>query len=201
MLREYMAHTDTIVRLRDIIIGNYDNYIADVWPEERPKLERVAVAVNEIYDSFDRIGQWEEFTRLTFKFDVYCILLCSAIKNGPNANSLGYDRVVFYHGSPIEKISDFISHEIGTHIFMGDIKAIAETNRFKWSDFYEGFECLARYFNTLVLNRTDLSYTMGDYHVDEYMNIYGELRRLNPDISVRELLEQGVKRFLETPQR
>jgi len=197
-MRGFVTFRDTIERLAEISLENYDSYANDVWPKEKPGLKRVAAAVNEVFENHDRVGRWEEVTGLTFKFDIYQILLCSAIKNGPDADSLGYDRVVFHHRRPFGNMVEFISHEIGTHIFMDDIKLIRDSSTYRWPELYEGFECLARYYNTLVLEKTDLKYTLPDYHVDEYMNIYRELHRKQPDISVREMLEQGVAKFLAT---
>jgi len=198
LLREYIPMRDDLIRLKDITLENYDGYIEEIWPGELADLENVATVVTATFAQLDRIGQWEKLTGLTFKFDVYDILLCSAIENGPNANSLGYDRVVFYSGTPMDKMLDFICHEIGTHIFMDDIKVIRDGGTFLWPDLYEGFECLAQFYNTLVLDRSDLHYSV-NFHVDEYMKIYGDLYR--PGIAVRDMLEQGIKRYQETISR
>ncbi len=197
-LREYIPLRDDVDRLRQIVVGNYDRYINKVWPQELPDLEDAAVVVTGTYARLDRIGQWEEITGRTFKFDICYILMCSAIKNGPNANSLGYDRVVFYHATPMDKMIDFICHEIGTHIFMDDIKLIRDGGKFSWPDLYEGFECLAQYYNTLVLGRRELHYSV-NFHVDEYMKIYGELYR--PGIAVREMLKKGIEQYLASNAR
>lgn len=197
-LKEYIPIRDDIARLREIVVGNYDRYTGDVWPQESPDIEDAAAVVTEAYAGYDRIGQWEEITGRTFKFDEYFILMCSAIKNGPNANSLGYDRVVFYSGTQMDKIVDFISHEIGTHIFMDDIKAIRDSGKFSWPELYEGFECLAQFYNTLILGRDDLHYSV-NFHVDEYLKIYGDLYR--PNITVREMLEKGIERYRAVKSR
>lgn len=193
LLREYIPLRDDLSQLADVTIENYDGYIRDVWPRELQDLEKAAEVVTETYARLDRIGQWETLTGLTFKFGTYYILICSAIENGPNANSLGYDRVVFYSGTPMDKMIDFICHEIGTHIFMDDIKIVRDSGTFSWPDLYEGFECLAQFYNTLILDRRDLHYSV-NFHVDEYMKVYGELYR--PGITVREMLEQGIARYL-----
>jgi hypothetical protein len=197
-LREYIPLRDDISRLRDIVVRNYDRYVGNVWPQELPDIEDVAAVVTETFAQFDRIGQWEEITGRTFKFNEYLILMCSAIKNGPNANSLAYDRVVFYSGTQMDKMVDFICHEIGTHIFMDDIKIIRDSGEFSWPDLYEGFECLAQFYNTLILGRNDLHYSV-NFHVDEYMKIYGEL--YHPNITVVEMLEKGIERYLATASR
>lgn len=192
-LRECIPFREDITRLKEITVENYDTYISDIWPRELHDLEKAAEVVTEIYARLDRIGQWEKLTGLTFKFDTYYILMCSAIENGPNANSLGYDRVVFYSGTPMDKMIDFICHEIGTHIFMDDIKLIRDSGKFSWPDLYEGFECLAQFYNSLILGRRDLHYSV-NFHVDEYMAIYEKLYR--PGITVREMLEPGIAWYL-----
>lgn len=196
--RPFAEHRDMINRYGRIVTGNYDTYVSRVWDRERVKLEPVAARLNTFFSGVDRIGQWETITGTTFKFDVYHIILCSAIKNGPNANSVGYDRVVFYHDSPFDEITQFISHEIGTHILIDDLKHLNIMNVCEFPVLYEAFECLARYFNTLILNDTNLVYRLSRFHVAEYMDIYTRLHRDEPRMPPGELLHRGIKTFLAT---
>jgi hypothetical protein len=57
------------------------------------------------------IQKWEEITGKTFTKDNYHILLCYANKNGLNANSLSYNKNVFYYNSSDKYLRDFVSHK------------------------------------------------------------------------------------------
>jgi hypothetical protein len=195
LLKLLAPQNDLIQDLGRIVVRNFDKYRSQVWPKEMPRLQEVAADIDSHFDNLDRIGQWEKITGRTFEFDVYHIVLCSAIENGPNANSLGYDQVVFYSGSPRESMMQFISHEIGTHILIGMLKEVAAINRFEFRDLYDGYELLSRYYNTRLLGRTPLDYPMSAFHVAEYLDIYDSVYRGNPDLDARELLIKGIEAF------
>ncbi len=196
-LLPFMAYREAITRLGKIAKNNFEVYIDKVWKIEEPKLSAVAAAINDSYKNSGRIRQWEELTGLNFKFDVYHIVLCSAIKNGPDANSMGYDRVAFYHESPLEEIIQFISHEIGTHILIDDFRKLAAQNRFDYPNLYEAMECLAYFYNTLTLDdpRPAYAHRLSNFHPAEYLKIYKSLHEADSEISPSELLIKGIEKF------
>jgi hypothetical protein len=203
-LKPFAAYHEIIARLGEIAVRNFDSYMHDVWKLEEPKLSEVASKIDEYLKNVNRIGRWENQTGLEFKFDLYQILLCSAIKGGPDADSLGYDRVVFYHGSPIEEMCQFISHEIGTHLLIDDFRRLAGSNRFAYADLYEAMECLAHYYNTLVLKKPNLAYAhrLSSFHPVEYAEVYRGIHDLEPHLPPFELMEKGIETYqarLEAP--
>jgi hypothetical protein len=194
-LRELAPHRDIIRRLGDITLRNYDAFADSVWPVERPKLERVASRINEAFASSDRIGEWEKLVGRVFKYDEYNIVLCSAIQNGPNANSIGYDRVVFYHDWPIEETLEFISHEVGTHLLIGDLKRALASNQYEFPVLYEAYECLAYHYNARLLGENRLAYhrRMHNFRLDGYLIAYGSIRDRDPGIDAYDLLLAGFR--------
>jgi len=136
-------------------------------------------------------------------FGAYEIVLVSATKNGPTANSLGYGRNVFYSSSDFDWLTQFISHETGTHILMGMLKAYVRpadgragaggdtapadpggagqgpdgpgAAPYGFDLVYQAFENLARLYNTLILGTADI-YPMPD-----------------PDLSPREMLAVALR--------
>jgi hypothetical protein len=195
ILKMFVPQRNLIRSLGDALIRNIDTYINKVWPVEKSDMIEVANHINGYFDKTDRIEQWEQITGLVFEFDVYEIVLCSAIKNGPDANSLAYDRVIFYSGSEREAMTEFISHEIGTHILIGMLKKVAGTEQFEFPVLYEAYELLARHYNTIILGRSPLGYSMSNFHVTEYLDIYKKLHESDPQISPEDLLIKGIKAF------
>jgi hypothetical protein len=196
-LKPFTAYHEIITRLGEIAVANFDRYIDNVWISEEPKLSKTASKVNDYFDNLDRIGQWEKQTGIEFKFDLYQILLCGAIKGGPDADSLGYDRVVFYHGSPMKEICQFVSHEIGTHLFIDDFRKLAGSNRFAYADLYEAMECLAHYYNTIILEKPELAYAhrLRNFHAVDYAKIYAQIHHSEPHLTPFELMEKGITLF------
>ena len=194
-LRELAPRRDIIRRLGDITLRNYDAFADSVWPVERPKLERVASRINEAFASSDRIGEWEKLVGRVFKYDPYHIVLCSAIQNGPNANSIGYDRVVFYHDWPLEETLEFISHEVGTHLLIDDLKRAAASGQFDFPALYEAYECLAYHYNALLLGKNRLAYhrRMHNFRLDKYVAAYREVHGRDAGIDPYDLLMGGLE--------
>lgn len=193
MFAPYLAQID---RLREIYIGNFAKYLDHVWPHECDELCRVANKLNSFFADKDIIHQWEIRTGREFKFSEYQIVLCSAIKNGPNANSLGYERNIFYHGSDFEWLTQFISHEIGTHILI-DIFPPFDPHRTReeFDILYRGYENLCRFYNSLILDQ-DIIYSMSHrYHGEEFHEIYSRIYHDNPSLDAKELYQLGVSEF------
>lgn len=185
-----------------IFAGNFGAYEAEVWREERPGLEAAAKELNAFLAGHDFIGQWERLSGISFRAERYEIVLVRAIENGPNANSLSYDRNVFYSGSDPAWLRQFISHETGTHILIGVLfdyfKARAAEDGSPpdpetWGVIYRAYENLARFYNAMVLGASDL-YRMGsDYRDSEFRAIYERLWAEDPTLGPREMLDRAVR--------
>lgn len=100
---------ETLSRLGELYARNYAPFCATVWPTERPGMASVASRINNYFSERDIIGDWERFTGVQWKTDRYQIVLVSAIKDGPRANSLGYDRNVFYAYEDFDSMVRFIA--------------------------------------------------------------------------------------------
>ncbi|HCJ10626.1 MAG TPA: hypothetical protein DHW14_05615 [Clostridiales bacterium] len=195
-----------IARLGRLFVRNFPTYEAEVWPAERPGMEEVASRLDRHFAGRDVIGAWERFTGLEFRAARYQIVLVSATKNGPDANSLGYDRNVFYPYQDFDTLTQLMSHETGTHLLIDLIKA------FTWPDadgrvrlrgkgrplydfdlVYRGFENLCRFYNSLVLGAPVL-YDMGrDYRTEEFDAVYRRLHASQPDMKPLEMLLAAVE--------
>ena len=186
----------TINVFGSIVLGNLDRYRSEVWPVEKPSLEAKADEINRFFGSRDVIGQWEKLLGLEFRFDIYNIILCSAIKNGPNANSLAYDAVVFYHDDPFDKTIQFISHEVGTHLLSEIYKKTAIFDVFEQALLYRAYENLAKFYNRKVLKLQSTAYHLPDRFKEErILAIYEKLFEENPEISPQGLLIRGMEKL------
>ncbi|SHH27888.1 hypothetical protein [Thermosipho atlanticus] len=174
-----------IEKLGEIYIENFQTFETEVWPKEREKLIEVAEELNKRLKKLNLIKRWEELVGIDFKVPEYQIILVFAIKNGPNANSLGYDRNVFYSGNNLKWTIDFISHEVGTHIMFNGIKQFMEEIFFetdtdmndkaqKFQRLYKAYECLAQFYNTKILGK-QLSYNLSNFESDKYLSFYHKL--------------------------
>lgn len=197
--------------LAGVFARNLPAYERDVWPEVRPGLEAVAGRINGFFRDKDVIGSWEDLTGLSFKFDHYDIVLVEAIKNGPSANSLGYERNVFYAGADWAYYTQFCSHEVGTHLLIdlmgaygqpdaaGKVRLPGGGPAVDYSLVYRAYENLCRFYNSLVLGTTAL-YGMGDdYAADEFFAIYRDIWSAGGGPPAAEMLRRSLERFALQP--
>jgi hypothetical protein len=191
-LAEWKGDRETIQALGQILLANFERYRADVWPVVQPELARVGERIEDYFKGGDHIDRWERITGLSFKCPDFRAELCAAIKNGPNANSISYERVVFFSGTPFPRLPHLISHEIGTHILIDLLKEERRRDRFAWPDLYAGCETLAKFYNALVIEEDDPAYDMGVFQDRKRIEIYRLLYRENPTWSPGELLERGL---------
>ncbi|MGB7063263.1 MAG: hypothetical protein WBF13_13030 [Candidatus Zixiibacteriota bacterium] len=192
-LSSIKKHGEIIAGFGKTYLGNYPSYGDRVWVTEKPKLDEVASKVNDFLKDQNLIHKWEALTGVRFEFDSYSIVLCSAIKNGPNANSLGYDRTVFYHDIPIDRMIQLISHEVGTHILIDAYKEISSLGRFDPNALYGAYESLAMFYNTVILKNESLEYDMPGFRSQEFLEVYDAILSKNPNIGGRDLLVAGIE--------
>lgn len=201
-LKSLLQYREIIAELGKIYLRNYTAYEEEVWNKEIIKLDKAALEINEYFKDKEVITRWETLTGMTFKFANYNIVLCSAIKGGPNANSLGYERNVFHHDKPFDYMTRFISHEVGTHIMIDVYREIyyrevENLKTFNMGVLYGAYESLAKFYNTMVFKNINIVYNMPHYHDKEYLEIYYDIYNKSPDITPKDLLVKGINTFLK----
>jgi len=193
VLQKHRPYKEAIARLGEAYVRNLEAYLREVWPLESDKMRVVATELNSYLDQADLIGRWESLVGVEFKYSRYQIVLCSAIKNGPSANSLGYERNVFYSGDDLDYMRKFISHEVGTHILFPLLKGVSHGRDPSLA--YKTYENLARYYNSLILRSTDLYPMSPFYDADTFFGIFESIHRSRPGISPLELALEGMERY------
>jgi len=199
---ELFAYKTEIKRISEIYLNNYERFLSEVWPIEEKKIQAKIVILNQKLAKLDYIALWEKLTKLTFKYDRYEITLSSGIKNGPSANSLGYEKNWFYYDADPDWLIKFLSHETGTHILVDLIKEMmpsGEGNEVP-ADFqiwYNGYENLCSFYNQVVLKEAGLvhNYGMPEYDSESFMAIYERLFSADSTITAKKLFERGISEY------
>jgi hypothetical protein len=193
-LSPFRGSRDVIGELGGVYERTLPAYDSAVWPVESGKMAGAAERLNGYFAERDMIGKWEEVTGLTFKCPTYRIILCSALKDGPNANSLGYEKNTFYYGYGFDWTTDFISHEVGSHILVDVWKEAMASGG---SDYlaYRAVENLARFYNFRVLGKETLYGMSGQYYCDEFRSVYAEIAARESCIEPGRLFREGLDLF------
>ncbi len=162
-------------------------------------MEEVVTALDQHFSTSDPISAWEELTGIGYKLDRFRALLVSAIKNGPNADSLAYDTVVFHHDRPLDYTTQLIQHEIGTHILNETMKQAAESDKYEWNTLYAAYECLAKHYNQRLIGREELVYSLAALREAQFLPIYRRIHEAEPALTPRELLLRGLDSYVSRP--
>jgi hypothetical protein len=161
-LHPLSEHTNELVTFCTILERNYDAFLNSVWPNELPKVEARIAEMNRILSQEDWIGQWERLTGRQFRFPIYTFVLGIGIGNGPNFNSLGYEKNWVHYDYPL--LHEGIVHEIGTHLLIDIARvALALPDR---RTAYNTYETLCDYLTErLLASRGDRRTIVGDSNV------------------------------------
>ncbi|MTI62180.1 MAG: hypothetical protein FH762_19715 [Firmicutes bacterium] len=132
-----------------------------------------------------------------FKTDNYKIILCAANQGGgSNANSLGYDRNVFYYDNDLDYMIQFISHETGTHILIDKFNSIMGSGEYDFRVAYSAYESLCKFYNKeIIFNNTKILYNMKEYDEKIFFHIYAQIYNKNPEIKIKDLLKKGINLY------
>lgn len=196
------SYKNEIQKLSEIYINNYDRFVEEVWPIEKAKIQGKVQILSSRLSKLNFIELWENFTNLKFQFNYYDIILSSGIKNGPTANSLGYEKNWFYYNNDTEWLIQFICHETGTHILINLLKQILidkKDNNFD-EDFnimYQAYENLCSFYNHFILKSAGLkhSYEMRDYDSVRFYKIFDRIFSKNKNISAEILYREGINEY------
>ena len=191
-LQSIIQYTDMVTKIGKIYKKSFRAYHLNVWPKEKVKLKKAAKAINNELQKYDLINNWETLTSLKFKTDEYHIVLFSANKNGPSANSFGYDRNAFYYNQDIPTMVQFISHEVGTHLLIDNFVHVMQMNRFEYEDVYKAYENLAEFYNVKFIFKGK---PLCGYDVEKYYQIYTTLYNSNKNISSTDLMIKGLETY------
>ncbi len=189
-------HRELIGKLGGIVMRNLPAYRDSVWPVESAKMDEVSSAINVHFSALNPISAWEKVTGIDYKLDCFRATLVSAIKNGPNADSLAYDTVVFHHDRPFDYMVQLIQHEIGSHILNETMRQLADLEKYEWNTLYAAYECLAKHYNQMLIGVEQPAYSLASLREEQFLPIYRSVHKAQPAITPRELLLRGLDSYL-----
>lgn len=147
-----------IEQLKKVFVENWDCFLNEVWPQEKPKVIAQANVINKRLQEVNLIDNWENATGFTFQSDSYEYILSSGMKNGPRFNSLGYGRNWVYYDTPF--LLEGIVHEIGSHLLM---RLQGELQReYDFSLLYNVYETLCSFLTKMIFSDLGISITPVD---------------------------------------
>jgi hypothetical protein len=188
---------EAVCELNRVYMANYDQYEQAVWPEAFAAMEQRELDLQAWAAKRDYIALWEVAFHIDFASPDYEIVLCYANRNGPDYNSLGYRRNLFYHGKAFDQTWQFVSHEVGTHLLYSTMVEVRQEASSSQASLYRAYEVMAMFLNQRVLNLQRLAYDLPEsYRQGTLLRLYAEIYR--DGMAPAELLRQGAQRLDET---
>jgi hypothetical protein len=168
-----------------IYLKYYDSFLSQVWYPIFSDMEDERSYIEILFRGKDIIGDWESTTGILFHSDSYKIGMIKYLRNGPQANSLSYDKNLFYTATDQDTLNYFrffISHEVGTHL----LKELT-LDKFESEDInllqiaYIACENIARYYNMKILP-SSMKYSLNEefYHDSVFESILPGIENLYP---------------------
>jgi hypothetical protein len=162
--------------LASVFIRNAATYRKEVWVDVQPILHERAEHLNQLFNDLQIASKWFDITGLEFD-ETYQIFLTYASENGPDANSLSFDKNMFHYNSSDDFFLDFISHETGTHLLFPVSDSLQKSyNKLAGNGrWYAATECLSMYYNSIIREGKELSYRLPQFRDGFYLPFFDSL--------------------------
>lgn len=175
-----------------VILNNINNYQNQVWDQAQKSMQHNKDTLSRYFAANDIVKRWEDAMHKPFEADYYEIILCYACQYGPNANSLSYDKNVFYYDYSLDHTIEFISHETGIRILFQQYLKLYEEDLYDPGELYAAYESLLMWYNKKVLNNQQLSYRLMQFRDEHFHQIYDSY--YTPEASPLFLLETALQK-------
>ena len=179
-----------IKKLAEVYLRSFEAYVNQVWPVAQEAIQPRLQALNTQYQQKDYIATWERFLKMEWDGPRYEMVVCYANKNGPDYNSLGYNANLIYYDKPFDRTWQFVSHEIGTHLLIDVYMDLAESDRYDQRELYAAYECMAMFFNRMVLGLPKLAYDIPQFESERRLGVYASIYR--GEMGPRELISTAL---------
>lgn len=168
-----------VKRIGDIYTENFETYKTKVWPKIETELKKKSEELNKYLSDFPYIDKWEEVTGYKFGDNDYYVALFYAGKDGPSWNNVSLYKNTAFFDSNKEFMLDMLSHELGIHIMISDIRREIEkfeSQGVSHNVLYNALEMLATFYNEKVQDRpgNDVNYEYNKQFFKIYSNLYEE---------------------------
>ncbi|HNX00570.1 MAG TPA: hypothetical protein PLE74_10985 [Candidatus Cloacimonadota bacterium] len=179
----------------------YPIFLNTIWSQAWEDFEYNRAWIETLYKGKTIIGDWEILTGLTFRNESYKLGLIPYLKYGPQANSLSYDKNLFYGNTDENTLNYyryFISHEVGTHLLKEyTLDRFSSEDENMWTIAYIAMENIARFYNMKIIP-ISLKYPLGEmyYHESIFEKILTEIESEFPGDITKQYME-SITRYQE----
>lgn len=138
-----VPYIDTIISISEIMIKYYDEYIENIWKDQKQKIEDFISYVFKLFEESDFTEKAEKIVGCTLPDKYFIASFVTSVENGAEAINISNEQDIF----GIERSSldsfNFIGHEFIIYLLLSELK---NENAFKGFDTWSLTEGLAEYY-------------------------------------------------------
>lgn len=148
---EYQSMSDIIASICTVMVKYYDDYINNIWPVEKEKIEAYIPEVLREFEENRFTEKAEELVGCPLSTPYFTVTLVSSVQNGAEAIDISRDQDLFGIERSLMDSVYFIGHEFIIYLLFS---ALREENAFQSFDTWSITEGLAEYYLKKIMGDT-----------------------------------------------
>lgn len=181
-----IPYTDTIISISEIMVKYYDDYVENIWENEKFKIEKYILKLQDYFEKSDFTEKAEKLLGCHLQSDCFMAMLVTSVAGGAEAIDISQCQDVF--GIERDYLDEvyFIGHEFIIYLLVG---VLTNENAFKTLETWGLTEGLAEYYLKKIMGDTRLFNEQ-----QKYVEYYEKCENETP-LSVVELYRKALKAF------
>lgn len=182
--KEIIQYTDIIISISKIMIKYYDDYIENVWEEEKIKINNYIPRLQDLFEKTNFTEKAEELLGCHLQSNGFSATLVTSVAGGAEAIDISKSQDVFGIERDYLDAVYFIGHEFIIYLL---VDVLANDNAFKTLKTWSLTEGLAEYYLKKIMGDTRFFNKQ-----QKYVEYYENCEKKKP-VSAVELYRQALK--------
>lgn len=184
---EVIPYTDTIISISEIMAKYYDDYIENIWENEKCKIEKYILKLQDYFEKSDFTEKAEKLLGCHLQSGCFTATLVASVAGGAEAIDISQSQDVF--GIERDYLDEvyFIGHEFIIYLLFG---VLTKENAFKTLETWCLTEGLAEYYLKKIMGSTRF------FNEQQMYVEYYEQCEKKAQLSAVELYRMALKTFL-----
>ena len=181
---EGIKYTDTIMSISEIMVKYYDDYMENIWEEEKNKICNYIPKLQDFFEKTDFTEKAEELLGCRLKSNWFLATLVTSVAGGAEAIDISESQDVFGIERDYLDEAYFIGHEFIIYLLFD---VLANENAFNSFETWALTEGLAEYYLKKIMGDTRLFNKQ-----QKYVKYFENCEKKEP-LSAVELYRQALK--------
>lgn len=182
--KEFIPYTDIIISISEIMVKHYEDYIENIWDDEKQKIENYTPKLQDHFEKSGFTEKAEELLKCRLHSDCFTATLVTSVAGGAEAIDISKSQDVFGIDRDFLDAVYFIGHEFIIYLLF---EALANENAFKSYETWMLTEGLAEFYLKKIMGDTRFFNQQ-----QKYVQFYEDCEKKEA-LSVIELYRRALK--------